>query len=102
MTSVLLFGILSKRAISISWDQPCPFDLIFDSPHVDWSRKYPDAATPDHPIYDDFALLRRRKDVSFMNAVPAKIDKLLERGDFLRETRDDSRPWIRVRSGDIQ
>lgn len=31
-----------------------------------------------------------------MNAVPTKIDKLLGRGDLLRELDDDVRPWIRV------
>ncbi|BGP27739.1 hypothetical protein JCM10295v2_006714 [Rhodotorula toruloides] len=38
MTSTFFFGLMTGRAFLSEWQSPVPLDVIFDSPHVDWSH----------------------------------------------------------------
>ncbi|ORY90938.1 hypothetical protein BCR35DRAFT_275012 [Leucosporidium creatinivorum] len=78
--STFLYAILTRRAFSISWTQPVPFDLIFDSPHIDWSQAYPNTTTPPNPIYSDTQTLGDRLDVDAMNWSSKKVDDFFEKG----------------------
>lgn len=52
MLSTFWYGLVSGRAVSFKWEQPCPLSLLFDSPAIDWSRPfYPNSTTPVAPVY---------------------------------------------------
>ncbi|GAA6008625.1 hypothetical protein JCM11491_003373 [Sporobolomyces phaffii] len=52
MVTTFLYSILTKRAFAVSWEQPAPFDMLFDSPHIDWSRPFTNkSSTPPQRIY---------------------------------------------------
>lgn len=35
--SAFLWSVLTSRAFTILWEDPIPFDLLFDSPHINWA-----------------------------------------------------------------
>lgn len=75
MVSTFLYAILTKRAFSISWEQPAPFDTLFDSPHIDWSRPYSNTTkTLPQRMYRNETLLGRRKEINAHNWEEEKID----------------------------
>ncbi|BGP58239.1 hypothetical protein JCM8202_002810 [Rhodotorula sphaerocarpa] len=49
MTSAFFFGLVTKRAFLAEWQSPVPLDVIFDSPHIDWS--YSSYAPEQHPVF---------------------------------------------------
>lgn len=54
MITTFLYAVVSDRAISLTWEQPLPLDMIFDSPFVDWSNRFLPAPSPArHSIYDN-------------------------------------------------
>lgn len=96
MTS-FLYSILTNRAISVSWEHPVPFDLLFDSAYVDWSQRYhPDSTSTPHPVYSNATLLAQRTDFSALNWHPKVIDEYFPGVPAKWSTFEQ--PWIRVRS----
>ena len=79
MTSMFLYSVLTKRAFSIIWEQPAPADLIFDSPHIDWSRSFNKTSTtpPNSPIYADERLVNNRTEINAHNWDPERLDKFM-------------------------
>lgn len=57
ITSTLLYAILTGRAFSVSWEHPLPFDLLFDSPNIDWSQRFKVGSTPTRDIYTNQTLV---------------------------------------------
>ncbi|GAA6050866.1 hypothetical protein JCM3770_005746 [Rhodotorula araucariae] len=48
MTSAFFFGLVTQRAFLAEWQSPIPLDVVFDSPHVNWSHS---SYTADqHPV----------------------------------------------------
>ncbi|BGP43573.1 hypothetical protein JCM10449v2_007614 [Rhodotorula kratochvilovae] len=48
MTSAFFFGLVTQRAFLAEWQSPVPLDVVFDSPHVNWSHS---SYTADqHPV----------------------------------------------------
>jgi len=75
MVSTFLYSILTKRAFSISWEQPSPFDTLFDSPHIDWSRPFTNTTkTLPQRIYQNEQLVKGRKEINAHNWEEDKID----------------------------
>lgn len=95
---IFLNGVISGRAMSVSWQQPCPFDLIFDSPNIDWSQPYITAATPGHAIYANETLTAERKDVDLINWGGGAVDGYFSRG-IRHDLWSPAEPWLRVRCG---
>lgn len=79
MTSVFLYSVLTKRAFSITWEQPAPADLVFDSPHIDWSRPFNKTSTtpPNSPIYADERLVHNRTEINAHNWDPERLDEFM-------------------------
>ncbi|GAA5972821.1 hypothetical protein JCM11641_003958 [Rhodosporidiobolus odoratus] len=48
MTSAFFFGLVTNRAFLAEWQSPIPLDLVFDSPHVNWS--YSSYTSHSHPV----------------------------------------------------
>jgi hypothetical protein len=57
ITSTFLYAILTGRAFSVSWEHPLPFDLLFDSPNVDWSQRFKPGSTSTREIYTNQTLV---------------------------------------------
>lgn len=94
-TSAFLYSILSGRAFSISWEQPVPFDLLFDSPRIDWSQRYTNSTTPERPIYADQHALDTRLDLNAMNWETQHIDSFFDE-ELLRNLSSTDSSWLRV------
>lgn len=97
MTTTLLYSIMTNRAFSVTWEQPAPVDLFFDSPHIDWSRPFSAASKtpPNSPIYADKQLIRNRTEIDAHNWEPEHIDEFMptfvDRFDDGRNT-----SWLRM------
>lgn len=89
--STFLYSIVTQRAFSVSWTQPVPFDLIFDSPYIDWSRPYPNTTTAPNPVYTNSKVAQDRVDVDAMNWTSKKVDDFAARGVATIKS-----AWIRV------
>ncbi|GAA5903512.1 hypothetical protein JCM6882_006569, partial [Rhodosporidiobolus microsporus] len=50
MVGTFLYSVITGRAFSISWEQPTPPDLIFDSPYIDWSRPFNKTSSTPVPM----------------------------------------------------
>ncbi|GAA5895382.1 hypothetical protein JCM5296_002392 [Sporobolomyces johnsonii] len=76
MVSAFLYSILTKRAFTIAWEQPSPFDLVFDSPYIDWSRPFsPTSTTPLRTVHANQTLLDARKDIQAFNWGAQQVDE---------------------------
>ncbi|GAA5831174.1 hypothetical protein JCM11251_007783 [Rhodosporidiobolus azoricus] len=40
MISTFLYSVVTGRAFALTWEQPTPPDLVFDSPYIDWARPF--------------------------------------------------------------
>jgi hypothetical protein len=60
--------------VSIRWDNPVPFDLLFDSPNVDWSQPMTVEDELSHPIYGNRTLIATRHDVNVSNYGAHEVD----------------------------
>ncbi|BGP22039.1 proteophosphoglycan ppg4 [Rhodotorula toruloides] len=79
MTTSFLYSVLTKRAFSITWEQPAPVDLFFDSPYIDWSRPFnKTSSTSIHPVYKDRRLLKNRTEVNAHNWEPPQVDEFMQ------------------------
>jgi hypothetical protein len=94
--SAFLYSILSGRAMSVSWEHPVPFDLLFDSPFIDWSQPYhPNTSSTPHPLYQNPSLIESRRDYTFLNWLPPRIDDFFS--NIVANWSTSAEPWIRVR-----
>ncbi|GAA6043644.1 hypothetical protein JCM8097_000852 [Rhodosporidiobolus ruineniae] len=76
MVTTFLYSVITKRAVSMTWEQPAPLDLLFDSPNVDWSRPFNASSTlADHAPYSDTALFAQREEINAHNWFDKQIDK---------------------------
>lgn len=98
MVTTFLYSILSNRAVILQWEQPAPLDILFDSPHLDWSRPFNQSSTtPIRPPYSNSALVEGKLDIPGHNWEEEKIDSFFG-GNFV-ETYGDGKttPWLQVR-----
>ena len=99
MVSTFLYSILTKRAFSISWEQPSPFDTLFDSPHIDWSRPFTNTTkTLPQRIYQNENLVKGRKEINAHNWEEDKIDDYFP-GFIGNYSNGGNTSWLQV-SGD--
>lgn len=40
LTTTFFYAVLTGRAFAITFEKPTPFDILFDSPYIDWSRRW--------------------------------------------------------------
>lgn len=97
MVTTFLYSILTNRAFAATWQQPAPLDLLFDSPHLDWSRPFNESSsTPARPPYSDSKLVEGRLDIPGHNWEEEKIDEFFP--SFVDTYGDGkSTPWLQVR-----
>ncbi|GAA5955697.1 hypothetical protein JCM21900_005088 [Sporobolomyces salmonicolor] len=95
MVTTFLYSILTKRAFSITWEQPAPFDLLFDSPYIDWSRPFnPNSTTPPRRVYANETLVEARKEIEAHNWEEPQIDDFFP--GFVGNYSDRKTiPWLR-------
>ncbi|CEQ39118.1 SPOSA6832_00603 [Sporobolomyces salmonicolor] len=95
MVTTFLYSILTKRAFSITWEQPAPFDLLFDSPYIDWSRPFnPNSTTPPRRVYANETLVEARKEIEAHNWEEPQIDDFFP--GFVGNYSDGKTiPWLR-------
>lgn len=90
-----MWSILTGRAMSVLWFEPVPFDLIFDSPHIDWSRSEPmELSLTSHPIYGNETLVRLRQKITRHNPVGGEVDEFFKNAETTWARPDP--PWIQV------
>ncbi|GAA5978886.1 hypothetical protein JCM10908_002723 [Rhodotorula pacifica] len=79
MTTLFLYSMMTNRAFSVSWEQPVPADLIFDSPHIDWSRPFNNTSTTplNSPIYTNETLIGDRLGINAHNWPEKQLDKFM-------------------------
>ncbi|GAA5883241.1 hypothetical protein JCM3774_000640 [Rhodotorula dairenensis] len=97
MTTMFLYSVVTNRAFAVTWEQPAPADLLFDSPHIDWSRPFNQSSTtlPNSPIYSDERLLSNRTEINAHNWDPDQLDQLMATfGDRFGDRRNSS--WLQV------
>lgn len=93
---VFLYGVISGRAMSVAWQHPCPFDLIFDSPRIDWSQRYIAAASPGLALYENATLVAQRKHTNVLHLDGPHIDAYFSQ-EIMRDLWNPKEPWLRVR-----
>ena len=99
MVSTFLYSILTKRAFSVSWQQPAPFDTLFDSPHIDWSRPFSNTTkTLPQRIYQNETLVRGRKEINAHNWEEEKIDEFFP-GFIGNYSNGGNTSWLQVSGG---
>ncbi|BGP53273.1 hypothetical protein JCM8202v2_000832 [Rhodotorula sphaerocarpa] len=97
MTTMFMYSVMTNRAFSISWEQPAPVDLFFDSPHIDWSRPFQrhPKSPPISPVYRDKRLLRNRTEINAHNWEPEHLDEFMPTFvDRFEDGRNTS--WLQV------
>lgn len=63
----------------ISWSQPVPFDLIFDSPNIDWSAGTPFPSSSSTSEVFQASKEKGMKEVNAINWYPGKLDSFFGR-----------------------
>ncbi|GAA5873501.1 hypothetical protein JCM16303_001145 [Sporobolomyces ruberrimus] len=96
MITTFLYSILTKRAFSISWEQPAPFDMLFDSPHIDWSRPFTNSSsTQPQQIYANETLVKSMKAIDAHNWEEPQIDEFFP--GFVGNYSDSkTTPWLKL------
>jgi hypothetical protein len=97
MVTTFMFAVISNRAISLTWEQPLPIDMILDSPFVDWSHRYlPHPSPARHPIYDNQTLIDSRL---VLHGRVASSDSMFWMFNRLVDDEPTKQtPWVQVRS----
>ena len=98
MVTTFLYSILTKRAFSVSWQQPSPFDMLFDSPYIDWSRPFTNASTtPPQQIYRNERLVQSVQTIDAHNWEEPQIDDFFP-GFVGNYSNGAMTPWLKVSS----
>ncbi|GAA5904303.1 hypothetical protein JCM8208_006830 [Rhodotorula glutinis] len=72
MTSAFFFGLITQRAFLAEWQSPVPLDVIFDSPHVNWSHS---SFTADrHPVLGQKRLASSAADLDIIHFDRLSVD----------------------------
>ncbi|KPV73391.1 uncharacterized protein RHOBADRAFT_45968 [Rhodotorula graminis WP1] len=72
MTSAFFFGLMTQRAFLAEWQSPVPLDVIFDSPHVNWSHS---SFTADrHPVLRQKRLAASAADLDIIHFDRLSVD----------------------------
>lgn len=99
VASSFIAALLSSRALLISWELPVPIDLVFDSPHIDWSVPYGGNSTIiPGSFFDDGSLREKRSGTRVQKIRNWNAPRLDERWPGLVEHwgREDGKEWVRV------
>jgi hypothetical protein len=84
---------MTRRAFVVNWDNPMPFDLLFDSPHIDWSYPYSTEDEARHPLFGNGKLIDARAYMNTMQWAKEHLDDYFSSSKWtLFKT-----PWIRLR-----
>lgn len=96
--STFLYAVLTGRAFTILWEHPIPFDLLYDSPHINWSRSYSDTSTlPNTGLFSNATFVDTRDDtISAYNWYPPSLDPTFPA--WFTAWSSPAKPWISVRS----
>lgn len=88
-----LYAIITRRALVIHWDNPMPFDLLFDSPlGIDWSYPYFPPSESAHPFFGAKENIADRLKIYAMQWKKKPLDGLFSKTKWL----DLSSKWVRV------
>ncbi|GAA6004518.1 uncharacterized protein JCM10292_005652 [Rhodotorula paludigena] len=72
MTSTFFFGLLTQRAFLAEWQSPVPIDVVFDSPHIDWSHS---TYTADrHPVLGQKQLASKAAELDIIHFDRLSVD----------------------------
>lgn len=97
-SSAALYAILTRRALVVHWDNPIPFDLLFDSPlGIDWSFPYFPASEEQHEFFGQSNNIKDRLKIYGMQWKREQLDSLFSKSKWF----DLSTRWIRVGARDI-
>ncbi|GAA6013116.1 hypothetical protein JCM10207_006177 [Rhodosporidiobolus poonsookiae] len=72
MTSAFFFGLVTNRAFLAEWQSPIPLDVVFDSPHVNWT--YSSYTSAAHPILGDKHLVDAAAELDIIHFDRLSVD----------------------------
>ncbi|BGO95735.1 hypothetical protein NBRC10512_001570 [Rhodotorula toruloides] len=72
MTSTFFFGLITQRAFLSEWQSPIPLDIIFDSPHVNWSHS--SFTSSRHPVLGQKRLADAAADLDVIHFDRLSVD----------------------------
>jgi hypothetical protein len=72
MTSAFFFGLLTQRSFLAEWQSPVPLDVVFDSPHVNWS--YSSFTSTSHPVLGEKSLVEASKELDIIHFDRLSVD----------------------------
>ncbi|GAA6039174.1 hypothetical protein JCM8097_000453 [Rhodosporidiobolus ruineniae] len=72
MTSAFFYGLVTNRAFLAEWQTPIPLDLVFDSPHVNWS--YSSFTSEQHPVLGQKQLVDKARDLDIIHFDRLSVD----------------------------
>lgn len=97
ITTTFFYAILTGRAFAITFEHPIPFDILFDSPFIDWSRRWTPPGTEsllDRSIWADEELIAGKKAENGNNWPPGTVDHRW--GEFYEAWLEPLPKWIWV------
>ncbi|GAA5831187.1 hypothetical protein JCM11251_007788 [Rhodosporidiobolus azoricus] len=96
MVTTFLYSLLTNRAFSMTWEQPAPLDMLFDSPYIDWSRPFSNTSSTPVPLpFSDPALVEQRRSINAHNWEEPVIDEFFPR--FVEDFGDGkATPWLQL------
>lgn len=72
MTSAFFFGLLTQRSFLAEWQSPIPLDVVFDSPHVNWSSSSFTSAS--HPVLGEKSLVDATAELDIIHFDRLSVD----------------------------
>ncbi|BGP73909.1 hypothetical protein NBRC10513v2_007328 [Rhodotorula toruloides] len=72
MTSTFFFGLITQRAFLSEWQSPIPLDIIFDSPHINWSHS--SFTSSRHPVLGQKRLADAAADLDIIHFDRLSVD----------------------------
>ncbi|GAA5919297.1 hypothetical protein JCM6882_007830 [Rhodosporidiobolus microsporus] len=96
MVTTFLYSLLTNRAFCMTWEQPAPLDMLFDSPFIDWSRPFSNSSSTPVPLpYSDPALVEQRRSINAHNWEEPAIDEFFPR--FVEDFGEGkATPWLQL------
>lgn len=97
LTTTFFYAILTGRAFAINFQQPMPVDILFDSPFIDWSRRWsPPGVVPvlDQSIWANKEILAGKVFESGLNWGGEVVDQ--HWGDFFQAWLRPLPKWISI------
>ncbi|GAA5865484.1 hypothetical protein JCM1840_001413 [Sporobolomyces johnsonii] len=72
MTSAFFFGLVTQRAFLGEWQSPIPLEVVFDSPHVNWS--YSSFTSHTHPVLGQQPLIDASAELDIIHFDRLSVD----------------------------